>query len=259
VALSAGGEGGAAAGSGDLLDKCINAFSASVLNAGCTRRSRVLRGIHLRVWVGESGAGEGRMAAAHGYGALAWNWACGKAWGRGKSGWRESSPQRGASGALSQRQGAAARRVAEARWQWRRRRLGLHEPEAAAAGLTALGHGGGTLNRAAAALACGPGAPCGGCPCQTWVRVRAGLVPEVGDDPDGWAPPISERRGKRRGRVARWTGLGEEGVGPRGGEGKKKRLGQLDRAGGEGKEELGRAARKKREREKEKREWVRPN
>jgi hypothetical protein len=131
-------------------------------------RSRALHGIHLRVRVGESGAVEGRTVAAPGRGAPAWNRVRGKAGGRGKSGWRESSPQCGASGALPRRQEAVARRAAKAQRQWRRR-LGLHEQEAMAAGLTAVGHGGGALNRAAAALACGPGAPRGGCPC--WSRV----------------------------------------------------------------------------------------
>jgi hypothetical protein len=75
-------------------------------------------------------------------------------------------------------------------------------------GLMTQGHEGGALNRAAAALACRPGAPRGGRPCRTRVRVQAGLAPEVGDDPDGRAPPVSERRGKRRGRQAARAKLG---------------------------------------------------
>jgi hypothetical protein len=44
-------------------------------------------------------------------------------------------------------------------------------------------------------------------------------VPEVGDDPDERAPPVSERRGERRGRQAAW------GTGP----GRESRLGHTER------------------------------
>jgi hypothetical protein len=69
----------------------------------------VLRGTHLRVRVGESGAREGRTVAAHGRGASGWNRALGKAGGRWKSGWQESSLQREASGVLARWRGAAKR------------------------------------------------------------------------------------------------------------------------------------------------------
>jgi hypothetical protein len=73
------------------------------------------------------------------------------------------------------------------------------------------------------ALACGPGAPRGrerprrG---RIRMRVRAGLVPEVGDDPNGRAPPVSVRRGRGEGAGARrWT---------RGGAGLLGRLGRAE-------------------------------
>jgi hypothetical protein len=51
-------------------------------------------------------------------------------------------------------------------------------------------------------LACRPGAPRGGEGLRrgrTRMQVEVGLVLEVGDDPDGRAPPVSVRRGRARG------------------------------------------------------------
>jgi hypothetical protein len=131
-----------------------------------------------------------------------------------------------------------------------------------------LGHEGGALNRVVADLVCGPGAPRGGHPFQTRGRVRAGLTPEVGDDPNGRAPPVSERRRKRGGSRPRggagpgrsWAARGGKEKGKKEASGllgramEGKRLAGLSRAGREreGKVGLGQAASGKREREKRK-------
>jgi hypothetical protein len=187
------------------------------------------------------GSGRRRAICAHG-----------KVGERGRSGWREPSPQRGAFGAHPRRRGSSERprrggstaeELGRLRVFGRRRRLRLGEE---------LGHEGGALNRAAAALACGPGALRGRRPCRSRVRVRAGLVPEVGDDPDGWAPLVSERRGKRRGRqAARGTGLGEEGARPRGGQRMKLVGWAVQKERKKGRLGVGR--------KEEKREWAGPN
>jgi hypothetical protein len=90
------------------------------------------------------------------------------------------------------------------------------------------------------------------------VRVRVGLAPEVGDDPDGWTPPVSERRrGKRKGRRALQPGPGGV-AGPR--EGKERRE---ERPPGWAVRERGELAglglKGEREREKEKEKWAGPN
>jgi hypothetical protein len=96
-----------AAGSLDLAE---NGRSCTVLSAGCTERSQVLRETHLKARVGEAGAGERCTAEAHGHGAPTKNRACGKAEKRGRRSRQGSSPQHGASGALAQRCGAVERR-----------------------------------------------------------------------------------------------------------------------------------------------------
>jgi hypothetical protein len=110
--------------------------------------------------------------------------------------------------------------------------------------MRSLRHGA-AFYRAAAAF--GPRAPHGGERPRlgrTWMRVRAGLVLEVGDDPDGRAPPVSERE-KRRARglagpgekLAGWgsweKGRGEErpaGLGPQG----RKERGKGEKESGSG-------------------------
>jgi hypothetical protein len=93
----------------DSPDLAKNGRPGSVSSAGCTRRTRTLRGMHLGARVGETGAEEGCTAAACGHGALARNYASGKAGKRGKTGQQYSLRQRGAPGALARRRKAAER------------------------------------------------------------------------------------------------------------------------------------------------------
>jgi hypothetical protein len=107
AALGAGGESRrrrTAASSPDLAE---NGRPCTVLSAGCTGRTRALRGTHLRARVGKAGAGEGCMAAAYGTAATVRNRAREKVGERGRRGRRGSSPQRGASGALARWREAA--------------------------------------------------------------------------------------------------------------------------------------------------------
>jgi hypothetical protein len=76
----------------DSPDLAENDRPGSVSHAGCTGRTRALRGTHLGARVGETGDDEGRTAAARGHGASARNRACGKAGKRGKRGQRCSLP-----------------------------------------------------------------------------------------------------------------------------------------------------------------------
>jgi hypothetical protein len=117
-----------------------------------------------------------------------------------------------------------------------------------------LGHGV-AFYRAAAGLGVRPESPHGGGRPRrgrTRMRVRAGLVLEVGDNPVGQAPPISVREG------------GKEGAGLLGRAGRKGAAagwaaqaswpGPCGRKEGEGKAKLGWAARKKKREGKIKRE-----
>jgi hypothetical protein len=100
------------------------------------------RGLHRKIAgaTGNSSKGSGWRGGgrrgAHGRGAPAWNRARRKVGERGRSGWRESSPQRGAFEARARQWGVAEPRAAEV---WRRRRrkssrgLGFRAKAAAAA------------------------------------------------------------------------------------------------------------------------------
>jgi hypothetical protein len=73
------------------------------------------------------------------------------------------------------------------------------------------------------------------------VRVRAGLALEVGDDPNGQAPPVSERRREGGRRQAAREKLGQGKLLGRAGGERESGPGQLGHAGGGGKAGLGQA------------------
>jgi hypothetical protein len=110
AALGAGGESRRRRTAAGLPDLAENGRPCTVLSAGCTGRTQVLQGTHLRVQVGEAGAGEGRTAAT------VRNRGRRKAGKRGRRGRRGSSLQGGALAAACGGSGTARRRL-RLRWQ----------------------------------------------------------------------------------------------------------------------------------------------
>jgi hypothetical protein len=194
---------------GGLAEELRLRDSSHYFDSGLVTEKEIKEGnaaMELRRSAGDRGR---RATARRGGEAPTSNHVRGRMENRGEKGRRGSSPQGGAPAAAERRGGScngnlAAAAMAAAARASRARGGGCELDGSEGTGQRFIGQ--------PQALACGPGAPRGGerpRRSRTRMRVRAGLTLEVGNDPDGQAPPVSLRRGRAEGVGALgWAGGG---------------------------------------------------